>query len=50
MTAKLNAKLDPKAKIYNELRQQPEWWKRLKRIKTTTRMVETTYFHEGGIC
>ena len=33
MTAKLNAKLDPKAKIYNELRQQPEWWKRLTSIK-----------------
>lgn len=33
MTAKLNAKLDPKAKIYNELRQQPEWWKRVISIK-----------------
>lgn len=33
MTAKLNAKLDPKAKIYNELRQQPEWWKRLISMK-----------------
>lgn len=33
MTAKLNAKLDPEAKIYNELRQQPEWWKRLISMK-----------------
>ncbi len=33
MIAKLNANLHPEAKIYNELRQQPEWWKRLTSIK-----------------
>lgn len=33
MIAKLNAKLHSGKEIYNELRQQPEWWKRLISIK-----------------
>lgn len=33
MIVKLNAKLHSGKEIYNELRQQPEWWKRLISIK-----------------